>query len=127
MVIGICVCVYTLYVCVCVCVCVCIHTPIFFFILFHYSLFPDIECSSLCYTVNLCHFSILYMVVCISYSQFNPPPFPLSNHNFVFCGCQMFLMSNKHACPFLQRETLSLFYWTANSLLFPPEEDTISV
>ena len=37
----------------------------FFQIIFHYRLLQDIECISLCYTVNACCVSILHTVVCI--------------------------------------------------------------
>ena len=43
-----------------------IHVYPFFQILFHYSLLQDIEYSSLCYTVNACCLSILYLAVCIN-------------------------------------------------------------
>ena len=42
-----------------------VHIYILFSIFFHYSLLEDIDYSSLCYTVNPCCLSILYMVVCI--------------------------------------------------------------
>ena len=43
-----------------------IYIYLFLFqILFHYRLLQDIEYSSLCYTVNSCCLSILYVVVCI--------------------------------------------------------------
>ena len=37
----------------------------FFQIIFHYRLLQDIEYCSLCCTVNLCHLSILYAIVCL--------------------------------------------------------------
>ena len=46
-----------------------VYISILFPILFPYRLLQNIECSSLCYTVGPCWFSILYIVVCISYSQ----------------------------------------------------------
>ena len=48
---------------------------------FHNGLSQDIECSSLCYTVGPCCLSVLYIVVCICYSQtpnLSLPPPPLS-------------------------------------------------
>ena len=45
-----------------VCVCVCLY---FFHILFPYGLSWDIEYSSLCYAVEPCFLSILYIMVCI--------------------------------------------------------------
>ena len=36
-----------------------------FLYIFHYDLSQDIECSSLCYTVGPCYWSIPYIVVCI--------------------------------------------------------------
>ena len=38
---------------------------IYISILFHYSLLQDIEYGFLCYTVNPCYLSVLYIVVCI--------------------------------------------------------------
>ena len=61
---------------------------IFFFILFHYSLLQDIEYSSLCYRVNPCCLSTLYVVVC-SVNPILPmypsSPFLFGSHKFVFC------------------------------------------
>ena len=54
-------------------------------ILFYYSLLLDIEYSSLCYTVGPC-LSVLYVVVCMCYSQtpnLSLPPIPFGNHKFV--------------------------------------------
>ena len=64
-------------------------------ILFHYRLLWDIECSSLCYTVDPCWLSCLYIVISISFMYSNqyllisnskcvcPLPFPFGNHKFV--------------------------------------------
>ena len=61
----------------------------FFPILFPYRLLQDIEYSSLCYTVNSCCLSNLYIWRCISVNPillFYPSfPFPFGNHKFVFC------------------------------------------
>ena len=48
-----------------------IYICILFQILFPYRLLQNIEYSLLCYTVGPCWLSILYIVVCIYYSQ--PP------------------------------------------------------
>ena len=40
-----------------------IHIDTCFYILFHYGLSQDIECSSLCYTLGLCCLSIQYVIV----------------------------------------------------------------
>ena len=48
-----------------------IHIYILFHILFHYDLLQDIEYTSMCYTIELCHLSILYIIVCICQSQGN--------------------------------------------------------
>ena len=53
-------CMYT-----CVCIYICMYVYILFHILFRYRLLQDIEYSSLCYTVDPCCLSILYIVVCI--------------------------------------------------------------
>ena len=49
---------------------------ILFLILFHYGLSQDIENSSLHYTVGPCCLSILYIVVCICWSQTPNPSLP---------------------------------------------------
>ena len=46
----------------CVCVCVCVYIYIYLQIIFGDSLLSNIEYSSLCYTVNLCFLSILYIL-----------------------------------------------------------------
>ena len=51
-----------------------IHTYIFFFTFFLYSLSQVIEYNSLCYTVGLSCLSILYRIVCMCWSQ-TPSPF----------------------------------------------------
>ena len=51
-----------------------------FQILFHYKLLQDIEYGSLCSTIALCCLSIIYIVVCVCYSQIpnlSLPSFPL--------------------------------------------------
>ena len=45
----------------------CVFMCSFFPVLFHYRLLQDIDCSSLCYTVNPCCLSISYIVVQILY------------------------------------------------------------
>ena len=51
----------------------------------HYRLFQDSERSSLCYIVNPCGPSILYiMCLLIRYLWFIPTPFSFGNHKFVF-------------------------------------------
>ena len=64
-----------------------ISTP--FQILFPYKSLQSTEQSSLCYAVGSYQLSILYIVVCICQSQSTnlSPPFPLSNHKFVFYIC----------------------------------------
>ena len=54
-----------MYIYICVCVCVYIYIYSIFWILFHDSLLQDIEYNSLCYAVNPCCLSILYMEVYI--------------------------------------------------------------
>jgi len=51
-------------------ICVCVHIYIymcvfFFYILFHYRLFQDVEYNPLCYTVGRCWLSVLYIAVYI--------------------------------------------------------------
>ena len=45
------------------------HTHIIFQILFPYRLLQNTEYSSQCYTVGPCWLPILYIVVCICYTQ----------------------------------------------------------
>ena len=54
----------------------------FFQILFHYRLLQDIEYSFLCYTVDLCWLSILYIVVYICSSQAPNLPLPLTVNRY---------------------------------------------
>ena len=42
-----------------------LHIYVYVYILFPYRLLGNIECSSLCYTVGFCWFSVLYIVVYI--------------------------------------------------------------
>ena len=66
---------------------------ILFQILFHYRFLQNNEYSSLCYTVDLCYWSILY----IDYNNLDlnpkfliypsPTLFPFGNCNFVFYNC----------------------------------------
>ena len=73
-----------------------IHICILFLILFHYGLSQDIESSSLCYTVGPCCLSILYILVCICYSQ-TPnlslfyPSSPLATTSLISVSVSLFL------------------------------------
>ena len=79
------------------------------YILFHYGLAQDIECSPLCYTVGPCYLSILYTLVCICSPHSPNPPLPHS-HSFLasanlfsmsvcFCFiCVMFYLCHVHLC-----------------------------
>ena len=71
---------------------------IYFQILLHYRLLQDVECSSPCHTVGPCHWSALYMVVCICSSQAPNVSFttPGGNHKFVFYVCSYFV--NRFIC-----------------------------
>ena len=56
-------------------ICVCVHIYIymcvfFFYILFHYRLFQDVEYNPLCYTVGRCWLSVLYIAVYICQCYF---------------------------------------------------------
>ena len=57
------------------------YFSVLFSIIFHYSLLQNIQYSSLCYTVSPCCLSILYVVLCMCYSQIPnlslPATFPL--------------------------------------------------
>ena len=68
----------------------------FFSIIDYYKMFPVL------YTVNLCFLSISYIVVCIPYFSFIPPPFlsPFLTM-FVFYVCECFHFVNKFLYPFL--------------------------
>ena len=57
-------------------ICEYIHIYILFQFLFPCGLLQNIEWSSLCYTVGPCSSSILYILVCICYSQIPNLPLP---------------------------------------------------
>ena len=46
------------------------------FLIFHFGLLHNFECSSLCYKIRLCCLSILYIIVCICLSQTPNPTLP---------------------------------------------------
>ena len=103
---------------------ICIY--ILFHILFHYSLSPDVEYSSLCYTIVCCDLSVLYIIAYICKSQSlntSLPSRPLFfSLSFSIWPCHMAggaLVPQLWTKPVASElEAQSLNHWTTREVLF---------
>ena len=89
----------------------------------------DIEYNHLCYTLEPCCLSILYIVVCICYSRtpnFSSPIFLFGNYKFVFCKTcffnahLLFPLQKMFHCGHFQKGTNKVYYeifWAPYSAL----------
>ena len=95
-----------------------IYIHVFFLILVHYGFLQHAECRSLCYTLNPCCLSILYIMISVNLIFLvypSPIPFP-GNHTFCFLCLWVLSVLNKNSFNFFLDST---YKWYHMIFVFP--------